>query len=380
MNTGTITIIAKPTSECNFRCKYCYHADTKYKAGILDPLKLEKLIRLAQKEYDRVDYVWHGGEPLICGIDYFKNIIECQQKYKRKDLEINNSIQTNGSLLSNQFIKFFKQNNFSISISIDGPGECNGLRQSTKRVIENIDSAQKAGLRLSSLSVIHTLNCDHQVEMYEFFKSKKIPMKFNPIFNDGSAKDNPQYLLEVKNYVDSLKTLYDHWLIDQTAVPVDPLDQYLRMKLEGRGTDCIYGSCLYHWIGIDHDGDIYPCGRSYTLDHRIGSISEINHISDIFKQDNFIDILKKSIVRRSLCQHVCGLYGICNGGCNNSALIENGGIDMNGGFLCMVLKEFFEYVSISIDSILADEGSLEKYNPLVKQALNKKKIKEVLKS
>jgi uncharacterized protein len=377
MNKGSITIVVKPTSECNFRCKYCYHADTHYEQGILDLVKLEKLIRLSQEEYDHVDYIWHGGEPLICGIDYFKKTVELQEKYRRMDSVINNSVQTNGSLLSNQFIKFFKKNDFTVCISFDGPGECNTLRQSTKKVLENIDSARRAGLILPSLSVIHALNYDRQIEMYEFFKSKMMPMKFNPIFNSGNAKQNPEYLLDADHYIGSLKAFYDYWLLDQTAVPVDPLNQYIHMKLAGNSPECIYGSCLYQWIGVAHNGDIYPCGRSYTVDYRIGSISEINQISDIFIQENFINLLKKSIIRRSMCQSSCGYFGICNGGCNNNALIENGRIDMNGGFLCVVLKDMFEYVSMSIDSILADKGSLEKYNPLVKQALNKKKIEEV---
>jgi radical SAM protein with 4Fe4S-binding SPASM domain len=138
----------------------------------------------------------------------------------------------------------------------------------------------------------------------------------------------------------------------------------------------IYGSCLYQWIGIDHSGDIYPCGRSYTVDYQIGSILEINHISDIFRQDNFIELLKKSIIRRSMCQNDCTLFGICNGGCNNNALIENGRIEMNGGFLCVVLKDMYEYISMSIETILSEKGSVEKYNPLVKQAINKNKLEE----
>jgi uncharacterized protein len=377
MNSNVITIIVKPISECNFRCKYCYHANTQYEPGILAPSKLEKLIKLTQEEYDRVEYVWHGGEPLLCGIDYFEKIVKLQKKYKREESLISNSVQTNGSLLSNQFIKFFKKNDFSVSVSIDGPGECNSLRQSTKEVMNNIDSALGKGLRLSTISVIHALNCDHQIEIYEYFKSKNLPMKFNPIFNSGATKHYPEYLLEIEQYIRSLKSFYDYWLFDQTAVRVDPLDQYIHMRLAGRGTDCIYGSCLYHWFGVDHNGAIYPCGRSFGSDYQIGSIEKIDYISDIFKHGNYIDLLKKSIVRRSFCQNNCDYYVICNGGCNNNALIENGRIDIAGGFLCEVLKEMYEYVNLSIDSILSNKGSLEEYNPLIRQALNRMKLTEV---
>jgi len=377
MVNDSIIIIAKPTAECNFRCKYCYHASTNYEQGLLDPSSLEALIRLAQTEYERVEYVWHGGEPLLCGLEYYKNIIELQNKYRQKDQVIINSVQTNGSLLSHKFIELFKKFDFSVSISFDGPGECNALRQSTNEVVKNIDAAQSAGLRLSCLSVIHTYNVDSQIKMYEFFKSKNLPMKFNPIFNSGNSQLKPEYLLNVEQYITSLKAFYDYWLIDQSAVHADPLDQYIAMKLAGRGNDCIYGSCLYHWIGIDHKGDFYPCGRSFGVDYRLANIANLDRLSDVFKQPNYIDVLKKAVVRRSLCQNSCKYYGICNGGCNNNALIENGRVDMNGGFLCDVLKEMYDYISASIDMIFAEKGSLEKYNPIIRQAINKKKLAEL---
>jgi uncharacterized protein len=377
MNAGSITIIAKPTSECNFRCKYCYHADTNYEKGILDLSEIEKLVKLSQEEYDHVAYVWHGGEPLLCGIDYFDEIIRFQKKYRRCESLINNSVQTNGSLLSTQFVKFFKKNDFAVSISFDGPGECNNLRQSTDKVIESMDYAKRSGLKLSSLSVIHALNVNRQIEIYEFFKSRAMPMKFNPIFVSGNAKQGCEYLLETELYIHSLKALYDYWLLDQSAVPVDPLNQYITMILVGRSNECIYGSCLYQWISINNRGDIYPCGRSYSTDYRLGSISKINHISDIFSHKNYIELLRKSIVRRSICQNSCKYFGICNGGCNNNALIENGKIDLPGGFLCVVLDEMMQYISKSIESILSDKGSLEKYNPVIKRALNKKRLEEV---
>jgi uncharacterized protein len=340
MKNDLLTIIVKPTSECNFRCKYCYHASTNYEKGILEISKLEKLIRVAQE-------------------------------YQRKDLITKNSIQTNGSLLSESNVKFFKENNFNVGISFDGPGDCNVLRQSSEKVMRNIEQAQQSGLKLSALSVIHALNFNKQIEMYDFFKSAHLAMKFNPIFNSGSATQSPEYLLEVDQYFESLKTFYDYWLLDQTAVRVDPLDQYIHMKLFGRGIDCIYGSCLYHWIGVDSKGDFYPCGRSYGIEYRVGSISEITQISSIFKHPNYIELLKKSIVRRSVCQNNCDYYGICNGGCNNSALIENGQLEISGGFLCEMLRRMYEYVSKSVEKILETPEEIRKYNPLIRELISK---------
>ena len=174
-----------------------------------------------------------------------------------------------------------------------------------------MDMANQAGVKIASLSVIHSLNVNHIIEIYEFFKSKKIPMKFNPMFNSGNAVYYPEYKLDLDVYTNSLKKFFDYWIVDQNAVKVDPLDQYIQMKLFGKSSDCIYGSCLYRWLGIDHKGDFYPCGRSYPATFRLASISEINHISDVFKTENFICLLKSSIIRRSECQADCMFFGVC---------------------------------------------------------------------
>ena len=107
VGSKALTVIFKPTSECNFRCKYCYHADTEFIPGIISDDNLEKLIKLAQVEYDRIEYIWHGGEPLMCGLGFFKKVISLQKKFCKSNQKILNSIQTNGSLLTDNFIKFF---------------------------------------------------------------------------------------------------------------------------------------------------------------------------------------------------------------------------------------------------------------------------------
>lgn len=378
MKTKSLAIIVKPTSECNFRCAYCYHADTKYEKGYLSYSALEKLIKIAQNEYDFVDYIWHGGEPLLCGLDYFREIIKLQKKYTRKELNLRNSVQTNGSLLSKGFIGFFRDNNIDVSISIDGPKDCNVLRQQTNLILANINLAKVAGLRISTISVIHALNVNKLIEMYEFFKSLDVPMKFNPVYVSGNAKENKQYLLNTDIYIESLKNLYDYWLVDKTAVKVDPIDQYLNMVMEGRGLDCIYNSCLYHWIGVDHNGFIYPCGRSYPEEYILGNIKEIENISDIYQSQNYKNLLKKSIIRRSKCLSDCEYYGICNGGCNNNALIENGDIEIPGGFLCIVLKEMINHVKQSINNIFSTFKELDNYNPIIKNELNRRELDKVL--
>lgn len=367
----TLTVIVKPTSECNFRCKYCYHADTDYVSGVMSEQYLEKLIEAVQNEFDRVMYIWHGGEPLLCGLKFFKRAVFLQKKHSKPNQIILNSVQTNGSLLDDEYIEFFIANDFSVSVSFDGPGECNSLRCQTEETNNIIKAAIKKGLKTASISVVHAGNCHKQIEMYEHFKALGVPMKFNPIFNSGGARSIPEYALNKEEYIASLKQFFDYWLVDQAAVVNDTLEQYLGMVLYGQGRDCIYRSCLYHWIGVDYLGDIYPCGRSYAEEYKLGNLGEIEKISDVFRSENFINLLKKSIVRRSKCQVECKYYGFCNGGCNNNAIIE-GDLENNHNFLCDVLKSMYEYIQEKISVLQRPGADLEKVNPIIRKRLNEK--------
>lgn len=367
-----LTIIVKPTSECNFRCKYCYHADTDYAPGVISEQLLEKMISAAQNEFDRVMYIWHGGEPLLCGLDFFQKAVLMQKKYSRLGQTISNSVQTNGSLLNDEYIDFFIANDFSVSISFDGPGECNALRCRTEETNRTFKVAVEKGLKTASISVIHAGNCHRQIEMYEHFKELRVPMKFNPIFNSGGAKDIPEYALNAGEYIASLKEFFDYWLVDPGAVPNDTLEQYLGMVFDGRGKDCVYGSCLYHWVGVDHLGDIYPCGRSYTEEYKLGNVGELKKISDAFRSENFIKLLKKSIVRRSKCQAECKYYGLCSGGCNNNAIIE-GDLEDNHSFLCEVLRAMYEYIQEKLSVLRQPGADLERINPIIRKRITGKR-------
>lgn len=201
-------------------------------------------------------------------------------------------------------------------------------------------------------------------------------MKFNPIFKDGSALQNTHYLIDSTHYIECLKSLYDYWLVDQTAVMVDPIEQYLSMILRNRGVDCIYGSCLGHWIGIDHSGYLFPCGRSYPSEYQLTNIDEINRLSETFETKEFAHIIKKAIIRRSACQENCELYGICHGGCNNNALLEHGDMAVNDGFLCDVLREMYDYIKASLNPELHPQETFDSYNPIIKNILSKIKLRD----
>lgn len=339
-----ITIILKPTSECNFRCKYCYHADTQYEKGKMSIELFEEIVRKSFSCYNKVELIFHGGEPLLMGYDFFVKALEIVNKYKRDGLILRMGIQTNGFLLDEKFCKLFEANDIMPAVSFDGPGSLNCLRERTEEVVEKVKDLKIKGYKINLLGVISKANINELDKYYEFAKMAKVHLKLNPIFKSGSASVFDQYLIDYKEYVEALKGLFPIWAKDENPLNrFDPLFNLTLVSLGNRGHDCSQCGCLSKWVSIHHDGSLYPCGRSYTEDYCIGNIKEIDELKDAFKHENFEKLLKGAIERRNYCHKNCEYYSFCQGGCNNDALL-GGDLTRPSGFMCNVFKEMIPFI------------------------------------
>lgn len=162
-----ITIILKPTEECNFRCQYCYHADTNYEKGRMTIELFEEIIRKTTICYNNIVLIFHGGEPLLMGYDFFVKAIEIIKHYKKEGQTISLGIQTNGYLLNEQFCQLFQANGILPAISFDGPGGLNCLRDKTSDVTSRIIDLKSKGYTINLLGVITKRNINHLKE-YRF--------------------------------------------------------------------------------------------------------------------------------------------------------------------------------------------------------------------
>lgn len=202
-----------------------------------------------------------------------------------------------------------------------------------------------------------------------FFKWLAIPVKLNPVFATLSNRD--EYVMTVSAYIEKMKALFEFWLDDEDALIFEPFIQFLSMYFNKGGRDCIYGSCMTKWLGIDSGGNLYPCGRSYPLKYRLGNISDIHELSSVFLSDPYINILKSSIIRRNTCKETCNLFGYCNGGCNNTFILE-GDIEKAGGFTCDSFIALFSFVKARLDNCLTNNESFK--NPFLIKFLGTKTV------
>lgn len=347
MNNRKITVIIKPTFQCNFRCQYCYHADTNYQNGLMELATFEDFVKKTFPYYDEISLIFHGGEPLLAGIDFYNAAFKIIDKYS-KNKKLFFGLQTNGSLIDDKFISFFKKHDIKVSISFDGPGSLNSLRDQTKKVTDVIMYCKKKKLDINLLGVIHNSNINNQVDYYNFAKENRFNLKLNPIFKSGKAIDNFEYLLDAETYITKLKEWFLLWKEDESPLRIDPLFNLTMMTLNGRGHECVQSGCLTHWICLDFDGSLYPCGRSYTKEYLLGNITSLLTLDDAFKSENFKNLLLSSLERRIKCKENCKYFNICLGGCNNDCLLS-GSIKEPNDFYCYTIKEMIPFIHSQID-------------------------------
>ena len=350
-----ITIILKPTSECNFRCSYCYHADTNYERGRMSIELFEEIIQKAVSDYNDIVLIFHGGEPLLMGYDFFVKAIDIINKYTTKNKSIKLGIQTNGFLLDDKFCNLFQANGILPAISFDGPGELNCLRDKTEVVTKRIVELKSKGYSLNLLGVITKKNLFNLKECHDFAKANHCHYKMNPVFESGGAKEENNYMVSSREYIDALKAFLPIWLSDETAISdFEPISSLVYMAFTKNGRGCTACGCLTKWVSIHHDGTLYPCGRSYPDEYCLGRIQDINTLSLAFNDPNFEKLIKGAIQRRNNCYHTCSYYSICQGGCNNDSLLK-GDITKPSGFWCNVYKEMIpfiqEYCQNNLDNI-----------------------------
>jgi uncharacterized protein len=313
-----INTLIKPTHSCNLRCKYCFAEKYGYDASLLDIKKLKKYLSLLANNYEYVNVVWHGGEPLMAPMDYYEEIYDyC----KKLDTNFMYSIQTNGILLNNNNINFFKKNMTSIGLSFDGLTN-DKTRGGTQKLLENVELLQSNGMNPGVVMVVNQNNVNNLIEEYKYFKRLNVGLKMNPMFKDGAAQYNDLYL-NPDDYIQNFIQFFKYWVFDNECnINVSTCMDFVNLILNENVGVCTFNSCLKKWLCLDADGHIYPCDRLCMKEYDLGDISSLSSINQIFDNKNFIKLLKKSINRRQKCIDDCKYYKNCYGGCNANAILN----------------------------------------------------------
>lgn len=335
-----IAIIVKLSNVCNLSCTYCGVAGPLVRKRGLKPevMNINQISILFDKianskRLTSVDFIWHGGEPLLMGLEFFKKIKDLEEeKLKNKGITIKNSIQTNGTLITDEWARFIKKNAFQIGVSIDGPEELHNLQRkalvgdSYAQVMHGIGILKKCKIPFGALAVVteNTIKFGAK-KLFEFFLKNKIYtfdfLPQEPVF-DENGKQLTLDIYPSGEYTKFVNDLFDIWYnYDNPKIHILLFEEILRTIL-GKGSKICqigHGICAGTTFTFYPDNTIRPCDKfprafGAVKGEEIAKINEINNFEDIFLLRSYKQLLLEQISSLSMCKN-CKWYPKCKGAC-----------------------------------------------------------------
>jgi uncharacterized protein len=341
---------------CNLRCSYCFYHDIAHNREKVDYgfMSLETLEIIMKKALlnavDYASFTYQGGEPTLIGLDFFKHSISLQEKYNVHGVTIHNSIQTNGYKLTDEWAKFFKDNNFLVGISLDGLKKTHDKCRknaagegSFTDIMEGINLLWKYKVDFNILTVVNSVTARKISEIYHFYSRKGFSyLQFIPCLDPiQESADQLEYYLDAETYGDFLITLFELWYEDLNQgkwIHIREIENYIQVLAGYPAEACgMSGSCNIQNV-IEADGSIYPCDF-YVLDtYRLGNIRDSDFL-EIWKSEDTKRFINDSIPLSNKCLS-CKYYQLCRGGCKRYRTVFTEGAYLNK--FCNSYERFFD--------------------------------------
>lgn len=374
-------VMLKPIgAACNLACNYCYYLEKSnlYKYQPKRQMSEELLERFV-KDYieaqtmNEVVFTWHGGEPTLRPLSFYQKAVELQKKYAGGRI-IHNSLQTNGTLLTDEWCRFLKANNWLVGISIDGPEELHDRyrrdsqgKPSWKRVMEGIRLLQHYGVEWNAMAVVNRYNADHPQAFYRFFKSIGCQyIQFTPIVERNVQHADGRHLASINDADDAPVTdfsvtpeqwgnflcgLFDEWVKqDIGKVFVQIFDSMLANWVGVAPGTCIYAKECGHAGVMEFNGDVYSCDHFVFPQYKLGNINEHTLIEMLYgeKQRRFSQLKYNKLPRQ--CKE-CRWAFACHGECPKNRFVNDRYGNPGLNYLCAGYRRFFEHIAPTMDEM-----------------------------
>ena len=357
-------VMAKPVgARCNLQCSYCYYSHAeKRKEFTSTTIMSDKLLETYIKTYIKestgpiVPFSWHGGEPTLAGIDFYRKVIHLQQKYLPKGWQVWNNIQTNAALLSDEWCKFLSEHHFDVGISIDGTKKVHDQYRGQgtyDKVVTSIKRLQSYNLQPDLLCTVNAETMKQPREVYQTLKSLNTGwIQFIPIVRQNELGEVSADSVNPESYGVFLKTIFDEWITRDVKKLGVQLFAEMMLVYSGRSSNlCWMAPTCGRVVVLEHDGSIYSCDHYVNSGHRIGTINDsgLRAFIDGATQKQFGDYKKDSLPKECrACKHLT----LCNGGCPKDRILDTEEGNQKLNYLCEGLKEFFDYSSESIQKLV----------------------------
>lgn len=378
-------VMTKPIGPiCNLDCKYCFYlekerlyADSDWR--MRDDL-LERYVQqfIAAQDAPTVTFAWQGGEPTLMGVDFFRRVVELQRKHAG-GREVANTLQTNGTLLDDEWCAFFKEHGFLIGLSIDGPRHLHDRHRVDKkgqpsfdRVMRGLELLKKHGVDFNNLVVVSRANQDHPLEVYDFLKANSSPfMQFIPLVervaapasgldfekppllpilgqatagSDRAPSRVSPYSVEPLAYGNFLCAIFDKWVRNDVGeVFVQIFDVQLGVWMGLGASLCVFRETCGDALALEHNGDLYSCDHYVYPEHRLGNVAELDlrAMVDSPQQRKFGADKRDALPR--FCRE-CDVRFACNGECPKHRFARTPDGEEGLNYLCAGYKKFFRHI------------------------------------
>lgn len=386
MNDNIATPFAKPLyvmlkpagAHCNLACKYCYYLEKNnlYQNShrhLMSDEMLEQFTReyIEAQTMPQVLFTWHGGEPLMRSIDFYKKALALQKKYAHGK-QIDNAIQTNGTLLTDEWCEFFAKNHWLVGISIDGPQEYHDHYRMTpagkpswEKVMQGISLLKKHRVEWNAMAVVNAYNAEHPLEFYHFFRDNGCQyLQFTPIVERLTEHEDGRTLASIaddreipladasvtpQQWGNFLCTIFDDWVrhdVGKTFVEI--FDCTLANWMGVLPGICAYSKECGHAGVMEHNGDVYSCDHFVFPEYKLGNIREQSLIDMLYgeKQQAFSRLKHTSLPRQ--CKE-CDMEFACHGECPKNRFEKDKYGEPGLNYLCQGYYQYYTHVSPYMD-------------------------------
>jgi uncharacterized protein len=383
-------VMTKPIGPlCNLDCKYCFYLEKEKLFPSNENFRmsdevLESYIRqyIAAQNVPEIHFAWQGGEPTLLGVGFFRKVVEFQKKYAGGKT-INNAIQTNGTLLDDEWCEFLAEHRFLVGVSVDGPPKLHDAYRVDKKgdatyekVILGIRRLQKHGVEFNTLTVVNRVNSKKPLEVYRFLKEIGSGfIQFIPLVErladaeaiklgldlavpprvdeEGARLPVTEWSVEPEQYGKFLTTIYDEWVKqDVGKVFVQLFDVALGNWMGMGGGLCVFSENCGSALAMEHNGDVYSCDHYVYPRYKLGNLlnQDLGAMAASEEQRAFGQA--KSATLPEYCRS-CEVRFACHGECPKHRFLRTPDGEAGLNYLCRAYKRFFTHVDPSMRKMAA---------------------------
>ncbi len=395
-------VLAKPVgASCNLRCKYCYYLEKSHlyrnaPARVMSDELLERFVQeyIQAQTMSQVLFTWHGGEPLMRPLSFYRKAVALQEKYAF-GRQIDNTIQTNGTLLTDEWCEFFKEHNWLVGISIDGPQDFHDEYRRTasdkpswQKVMRGIRLLRKHGVEWNAMAVVNDFNAGYPLEFYHFFKEMGAKyIQFAPVVERMAAHSDGRHLATLVDqecpvadfsvspaqWGDFLCAIFDEWVrhdVGQTYVEI--FDCTLANWVGERPGICVYAKECGHAGVMEFNGDVYSCDHFVFPEYKLGNIRDKTLVEMLYgEQQRQFSCLKHATLPKQ-CKE-CEWEFACHGECPKNRFVNDRYGNPGLNYLCSGYRHFYEHVAPYMD-FMKKEFMNQRPPANVMEAVKRKRI------